>query len=83
MRDTPEHIERMVQERMMALSVEERFLMACSMCDSARQIVLASFPPGLSELERRIRLAERYYGDDPELVRRFVAHLKENMDPSP
>jgi hypothetical protein len=76
MKDTPDHIEEMMRERFAALTGSERFMMGISMCATARQIVLASFPPGLSPLETKIRLAERYYGDEPELVRKFVEHLR-------
>ncbi len=43
---------------------EERFLMGLSMCDTARRIVLSSFPDNISESEKRIRLLYRYYSHD-------------------
>jgi hypothetical protein len=72
MNDTSPEIERLVHERMMALTGEERFLMGARMFVTARELVLASFPPGLSEGEIRVRLFERFYGseiDDPELLK--------------
>lgn len=62
MKDTSPEIERMVRERYLAMSPEERFLIGCQMFETARTIVLASFPPGLSAEEVRRRLCERFYG---------------------
>ena len=74
MNDTSPEIERMVFDRMMALSGEERFIIGALMFDTAREIVLASFPPGLSSAEVRRRLCERFYGDEvaPEAYARLV-----------
>lgn len=62
MKDTSPEIERMVRERYLAMSPEERFLIGAQMFETARTIVLASFPPGLSPGEVRRRLCERFYG---------------------
>ena len=73
MDDTSPEIERMVHERMMALSGEERLVIAARMFETARELVLASFPPGLSPAETRRRLCERFYGDElpPEAYARL------------
>ena len=63
MNDTPPEIKKRVHDRLMELSGEERFLMGAPMFDSAREIILASFPPGLSPGELRSRLYERVYGE--------------------
>ena len=63
MNDTSPEIEKMVHVKLMKLSGEERFLMGASMFTSAREIILASFPPGLSPEELRSRLYERVYGE--------------------
>ena len=42
---------------------EERFIMGAQMFDAAREMIRASFPPGLSEGEEKRRLCERLYGD--------------------
>lgn len=63
MNDTSPEITRMVHERMMALSGEERFLMGVRMCVAARDMVLASFPAGLTDDERKRLLYERIYGE--------------------
>jgi len=65
MTDTPPEIERMVREKIMARSGEERFIMGAEMFDAALVMIHASFPPGLSETERKRRLFERLYGSIP------------------
>ena len=62
MKDTPEHVEAMVRELMMARSGEERLIMGALMFDAAREIILASFPRDLPPEEVRRRLFERVYG---------------------
>jgi hypothetical protein len=62
MTDTPPEIERMVRERIMARSAEERFLMGAHMFDAAREMICASLPPDLLETDRKRRLFERIYG---------------------
>lgn len=64
MTDTPASVERMVREKLMARSGEERFIMGARMFDAAREMILASFPPGLTEAELKRRLFERLYDDD-------------------
>ena len=64
--DTPPEIERMVRDKIMARSGEERFIMGAQMFDSAREIVKASLPRGLSETERRRLLFKRIYGTEIE-----------------
>lgn len=71
MTDTPPEIERMVREKIMARSGEERFVMGAQMFDAARAMMRASFPPDLSKAELKQRLFERLYGESlsPALVR--------------
>ena len=64
MRDTPSEMERMVRNKIMALSGEMRFIMGAQMFDSAREIVKASFPKNLSETEWRRLLFKRIYGKE-------------------
>jgi hypothetical protein len=64
MTDTSPEIERIVHERLMAMSGEQRFLIGICMFETAREIVLSSFPKGLSQAETRRRLCERFYGDE-------------------
>ena len=63
MNDTSPEIARMVHERLMARSGEERFLMGVRMFDAARQMILASLPADLPEAERRRLLYFRIYGE--------------------
>jgi hypothetical protein len=64
MTDTPPEIERMVRDKTMARSAEERFVMGAQMSESAREMVKASLPPGLSEAEQRRELFKRLYGKE-------------------
>lgn len=64
--DTPPEIERMVRNKIMARSGEERFIMGAEMFDSAREMVEASLPKNLSETERRRLLFKRIYGKELE-----------------
>jgi hypothetical protein len=62
MSDTPPEIERMVRDTIMARSGEERFIMGAQMFESAREMIKASLPKGLSETEQRRLLFKRIYG---------------------
>ena len=73
--DTPKEIAGLVREQLLARSGAERVLMGSRMFDAARAIVLASFPPGLPEIEIKRRLCERLYGDEVD-VEAFVEHLR-------
>jgi hypothetical protein len=65
--DTAPEIELMVREKIMARSGEERFLMGAQMFDSAREMIKASLPNGLSEQELRRLLFKRIYGQEISL----------------
>lgn len=67
MTDTPPEIERMLRAKIMALSGEERFIMGAQMFDSAREMVKASLPRGLSATEQRRQLFRRIYGKEIEI----------------
>ena len=62
--DTSPEIERMVRNKIMARSGEERFIMGAEMFESAREMVKASLPRGLSETEQRRLLFKRIYGKE-------------------
>jgi hypothetical protein len=49
---TSPEVAAMVRDRIMKLSGVERFVIAARMFESARAIVLASFPSNISETER-------------------------------
>ena len=61
-RDTSPAVEKFLRERYAKLSGAERLAMGASMFETARTLVLASFPPGLTPQEVRRRLCERFYG---------------------
>ena len=63
MNDTPPEIERMVRERIMARSAEERFIMGARTFDAALEMIRASLPADLSKAEQKRRLFERLYGN--------------------
>ena len=64
MNDTSPEIASMVHARLLAKTGEERFLMGIRMHEAARRMVMASFPPGISDEQRRKLLFERFYGRD-------------------
>ncbi len=65
--DTSPEIERMVRNKIMARSGEERFIMGAEMFDSACEMVKASLPRGLSESEQRQQLFKRLYGKEIDI----------------
>ena len=75
MNDTSPEIAKMVRERLLVRSGAERVKMGSQMFLMARQMLLASFPPDLSDIEIKRRLCERLYGDEVD-VEGFVANLK-------
>jgi hypothetical protein len=74
MNDTSPEIAAIVRERLLSLSGAERVVMGSRMFDVARTMALASFPPGLSEIETKRRLCERFYGNEVD-VDAYVDHL--------
>jgi hypothetical protein len=91
MNDTSPEIERMVRERFRAMTPQERFAIGCQMFETARAIVMASFPPGLAPAQVRWLLCERFYGEnlareaygpypDPAEVRQLQRHRAAGLD---
>ena len=64
MTDTPHEVERMLRDKIMERSGEERFIMGAQMFDAACEMVKASLPRGLSEAEQRRQLFKRIYGEE-------------------
>ena len=81
MNDTSPEISEMVRGKLLARSGAERVLMGSRMFDAARAIVLASFPPGLSEVEIKRRLCQRLYGNEV-VVEAFVEQLRSSRQKS-
>ena len=71
MNDTSPEVERLVREKIMARSGEERFVMGAQMFDAAREMIRASLPRDLPAAELKRRLFERLYGEalSPSFVR--------------
>jgi len=76
MDDTSPKIAAMVRQMLLARSGTERLAMGSQMFEVARTIMLASLPPGLSELEIKRRICERLYGDQVNLAA-FSKRLQE------
>jgi hypothetical protein len=66
MTDTPPEIERLLRDKIMERSGEERLIMGSQMFDSAREMIKASLPRGLSEAQHRRVLFKRIYGEELE-----------------
>ena len=67
MTDTSPRIERLMRDKLMALSGEDRFVMGAQMFDSALEMINASLSPNLSDAERRRQLFKRIYGQEMEI----------------
>ena len=80
MNDTSPEIAAMVHARLMAKTGEERFLMGVRMHEAARRMVMASFPPGISDEQRKKLLFERFYGGDLSSVSRDLPPQVGNRD---
>jgi hypothetical protein len=61
--DTSLEFARLIAARYSGMRPEERVRIAAEMFDTARELVLASFPSGLSAIEMRRRLCRRFYGE--------------------
>jgi hypothetical protein len=68
MDDTSPKIAAMVRQMLLARSGAERLAMGSQMFEVARTIMLASLPPGLSDIEIKRRLCERLYGNQVNLA---------------
>lgn len=64
MNDTSPEIQKKIEEIYKNKSGEEKLLIALSMFETARELVIASLPKELSEKERRRELFLRFYGND-------------------
>jgi hypothetical protein len=62
MTDTSPEIAELVRQRIMSRTGEERLIMGARMFDAAREMILASLPPGLSPEELKRQLFQRLYG---------------------
>jgi len=84
MKDTTPEAEKLWRALWAAESPERRLLCALRMFDTAKAIVLSSFPPDLTERERKKRLLARFYPDlDPLLMEQIVKQLPGSDSPHP
>jgi hypothetical protein len=74
MNDTPKEITEFIGRKLLALSGSERVSIGSRMFDSARAVILSSFPSGISEVETKRQLCERLYGNEVD-VTAFIASL--------
>ena len=74
MNDTSPEIAKLVRDQLLARTGSERMQMASRMFDVARKIALASFPPGLSEVEKKVLLCSRFYEGEVD-IQGFKQHL--------
>jgi hypothetical protein len=63
MNDTASEIADEVQSRLMRLPGATRFAMGAQMFESARAVIVASFPKDLTAQEFKRRLYKRIYGE--------------------
>ena len=75
MNDTDPEIARLVRRLLLERSGEERVTMGSQMFDSAKTMIMASLPPGLTPLEIKEQLCRRLYGDEID-VDGFIQHLR-------
>ncbi len=68
MDDTTPEIAAKMRRLLLARPGAERLAMGSDMFETAREMLLASMPPGLSDREIRIRLCERLYGNQVNLA---------------
>lgn len=75
MNDTEPEIARLVRRRLLERSGVERMMMGSQMFDTAKTMILASLPQGLTPLEIKEQLCRRLYGDEID-VEGFIQHLR-------
>ena len=63
MNDTSPEIAALLRRRYAEMDPAGRFMIGVQMFETACAFVLASLPPGLTQLERPRGLCERLYGD--------------------
>ncbi len=81
MNDTSEDVEKQLFDKMMRLSGEERMKLGAESYESARAMIRASLPAGLTAAEIHAEVFKRMYADDfsDEQLNIRAAYLKENF----
>ena len=67
MNDTSPEFSKLYRDKLLSKSGFERMEIASSMFDSAKTMVLASMPEGLTENEVNVFLLKRFYENDFEI----------------
>jgi hypothetical protein len=62
-KDTSPEANKIMFDRIMAMTPAQRLEMGCSMLATAKELILAGMPAGLTESQRRRRLYETLYGE--------------------
>jgi hypothetical protein len=77
MNDTSPTVQKQYHDLLMQKTNEERLLMGLSMFESAREMVMASFQNDSSNLEKKIHLLHRFYGNDfsEQEMKKIEKHL--------
>ena len=68
MNDTAPEIQDKIDDIYKNKTGEEKLLIALSMFETAREIVISSLPKNLSEQELRKALFSRFYGNDFNVI---------------
>lgn len=82
MNDTSDLIKEKLEANYASRSGEEKLLMALSMFETARELVIASLPKDISESELRKELFLRFYGNDfddeekARIIKRLLQYSK-------
>lgn len=81
MNDTPAHVEARIEALLAERSGSDRIRMACEMFALGRALLVANIraeSPGISDVDLRVRILDRTYGDDlgPNDRERFVKRLQ-------
>ena len=77
MNDTSAEMERKVRELLMQRPGVDRLQMTSDMFDAARTLVMAAFPPGLTEGQVRNMLCQRFYDGEVD-VNGFARAVENN-----
>lgn len=80
MGDTSREVERMIFDHYQQMTPAERMKIASSMFETARVIVDSSLPKTLTGRDRRLAIAQRFYGH--ELPEAALAAYADWVDPA-
>jgi hypothetical protein len=78
MDDTSIKVRKILQKKYSELTGEQRISLGFQSCETAKSIVISSFPKGLTKEEIQIKLFLRYYSNDfsEEEKNKIIQHFK-------